>query len=220
MDGEEAPLKAPKYIMSFLNIFRLVLPSKKVVVRLGQFVGLEHNPNFECCRVTERVNWLPLADIQSESIAKLWGPELPQLTAQLVASKQSQLVQEFNAASTVAILKVENSSWQLELLRTFKLTQRHVYELFTDYLEHCSPSLYMCAESFRVYFFKYDIVLTEEHLGRLFKAFCQADERPNFIEFNKLLIALVTMGPGCPSKLEARYRFIFGMFIGASASFS
>lgn len=143
MDGEEAALKAPKYSMAFLNILRLVLPSKKVVVRLGQFVRLESNPNFECCRNTERVNWLPLVDIQTNEIPKLWGPELQQLTAQLAAAEQSQLVQEFTASSTVAILKEENGTWQQELLRTFKLTERHVHELFLDYIEHCWPALYM-----------------------------------------------------------------------------
>lgn len=213
MEAEEAERLAPKYAMSYLNILRIDVGKGRVLHRVTQLVRLEENAVYECCRNTERVFWLPLADVEQATtrITKLWGPELKtftQLIAGQPASPESafQLVDEMGSR-----LQYLQGSWQETLLNEFKMTESSVHEVFMEFIEHCYPSTYMSRESLRVYFLKYGLALEDERLLRLFNAFsqCLDQKRPHCVHFHEFITSLLCIEPNCPSKLEGRHRFIF-----------
>ena len=210
MEADDAERISPVYQMNYLQIFRLHLPSNKVVLRLSRFIKLEKNPAFECCRNTDRVNWLSVADVLNNRMTKVWGPELHDLVAMVLPQPLPipQIVQEFTSRNALYYLYL-NGSAQQELLASAKLTDNHVYEIYTDFAEHCYPSFNMCEESLRVYLLKYGIALDHIRLSRLFNAFRMSHERRSFVDFHEFLIGLVAMEPNCSNKLEARTRFIF-----------
>ena len=133
----------PDCDLAYRHILRLQMPSRKVITRLTLFACLKKNnqENATCCISTNRVNWLPVADIQQNRVAKVWGPELRILTAML-AEPQPQIVNEFSLNHTLYYWHLDGS-WQQDLLKAFKLTESHVYEIYTDFIEHCYPSFYM-----------------------------------------------------------------------------
>lgn len=220
MEAEEAERLAPKYAMSYLNILRIGVGKGRLLHRLTQFVRLEENTGYECCKNTERVFWLPLADVEQATtrISKLWGPELKTFTELLVGGGQSasaspesalQLVEEMGSVGRVQ--QYLEGSWQQTLLKEFQMTESSVHEVFMEFIEHCYPSTYMSMESFRVYFLKYGLALENDRLLRLFTAFsqCLDQRRPNCVDFHDFITSLLCIEPNCPSKLEGRYRFIF-----------
>lgn len=207
MEAEEAERQAPIYRMNYLHVMRLQLPSRKTVLRLSQFIYLEANPYFQCCRETERISWLPVADIQQNRLAAVWGPEVSILTT-MVTATQRQVVNEFTLLNALYYLNLR-ASRQQEVLQAVKLAENHVLEIYSDYIEHCYPAFYMCIESFRVYFLKLAITFEEKVLHRLFNAFRLTDEGRSFLDFHELLIGLAAFDPSCSNHFQLRLRFIF-----------
>ncbi len=219
MDAEEAERQAPIYRMNYLHVMRLQLPSRRTVLRLSQFIYLEANPFFQCCRDTDRVSWLPVADVQQASASHrslprpLWGPEVRILTT-MVTSTQRQVVNEFTLSNALYYLNLGGSRQQ-EVLQAAKLMENHVLEIYSDYIEHCYPAFYMALESFRLYLLRFSggqsgvASFEEKALERLFNAFRLTEESRSFLDFHELLIGLAAFDPGCPNNLELRQRFIF-----------
>jgi len=207
MDADDAEKSSPIYKMSYLHIFRLQLPSKRIIQRLSQFIYLEPNPNFQCCRNTDRVNWIPVADIHQNQIPKLWGPELKILMSMLGAP-QPQIVSEFTATNALYYLYLHGSKLQ-ELLHQAKLCDAHIYEIYCFYVEHAYPSFYLCMEAFRVHFLKFGLAYDHVTLNRLFNAFRLTEEKRSFLDFHEYLIGLVAFEPNCSNNLDARMQFIF-----------
>lgn len=205
MDEEEAEKTAPVYQMSYLHMLRIQLPSRRMILRLTQFVHLDKSEYFSCCQNNDRVNWIPSHDILNNNIDKVWGPELKILTSMLV-SAQPQIINEFTLSNTLYYLYLAGSPEQ-KVLQSLSMTEQLVFDIYIDYVEHCYPSFYMCFESFRAYLIKYGYQNDNCKLRKLFLAFATS-KRP-FIDFYEFLIGLLIMEPKSCNNLESRNYFVF-----------
>ncbi|KAJ6218593.1 hypothetical protein RDWZM_009750 [Blomia tropicalis] len=206
MSAEEAVKTAPIYTMTYLHILHIQLPSNRTVLRLTRFVYLQRNPHFQCCRNTDRVNWLDYADISNRNVThRSWGPEL-EIFPRMTWSEPTSVISEFTTKNALFYLQLEKSCEQ-KLLFEAKLSEQQVLEIYSDYVEHCYPSFYMCFESFRVYMIKYGHPRDENRLFNLYNAF-RANFRP-FVDFHEFLVGIVILEPDCSSKLDARVQLIF-----------
>lgn len=207
MDAEEAEKTAPVYNMSYLHMLRLQLPSSRMILRLTQFVHLMKNEFFKCCQNNYQVNWIPSADILSNRVSNVWGPELKILTSMLVDT-QPQIISEFTLNNTLYYLYLNDSPEQ-KLMLDAKMTDKIVYDIYSDYIEHCYPAFYMCFESFRAYLIKYGHQDDNTRLTYLFNA--ASTSKRSFLDFHEFIIAILIMEPKCGLNklIEARISFIF-----------
>lgn len=205
MDTEEAERMTPVYTMRYLHLQRIQLPNSRMALRLSQFVQLERNTPFQCCINSDRVNWLPLANIHIHEVDRIWGPELWILTRMLTAQVPN-IINEFTIDNALYYLD-QDQSWEHKLLAGTNVGRAQILDLYADFVEHCYPSFYMCFDSLRAYLIKNGHPIDEPKLRRLYQVF--GVNRRFFVDFHEFLAGLVAMEPACPSILESRLYFIF-----------
>ena len=203
--AEVAERSAPIYDMQILHILRIQMPYGKTILRLSQFVRLKKNPCFHCCINTDRVNWISFNDMYADRIAKIWGPEIRQFASMLI-SPATNMIEEFTVRNALYYLFLKSSPQQF-LLKECGMSQAAIFEIYTDFVEHCYPSFYMCYESFRAYLVELGFINDESKLRRLFQAF--AFYGKHYIDFHEFLIGLVVIEPGVSASFECRSQFIF-----------
>lgn len=203
MDADEAEKMAPDYLMSYLHIQRVELPTK-TFIRITQFVHLKKNPFFQCCQDTVKVNWVSSADVLNNRLAKVWGPELKILSSMLMAHKP-HIISEYTLSHALSPLYAEKGD-EHKLLQDMRMTDKKVRDIFNDFVEHCYPSLYMCFESFRAYFIRRGHPRDEAMLALVFNAFFSQNR--TYLDFHEFLAGMLAMEPSCPAAQFVRLRLI------------
>lgn len=222
----EAEITAPRYSMSYLHILHLIASKKLNAIRIVQFVFLKHNPNFNCCENTIRVNWLPAEEIFHKTIEKLWGPELKlfgnlikdhlnsdQLLGDEFSGNNEFLrVDEITLADILAHVHRNKNTNECEALRSCGIDNNKLANIYENFCRHCYPSLFMCFQSFHSYFImnvfnNQNDSRNKNRIQAWFQAF--SDENEYFVDFYQFLIGIVVIDPKCETSLKARLNFIF-----------
>lgn len=223
----EAELTAPRYSMSYLHILNLIVSKKLNAIRIIQFVFLKHNPNFNCCENTIRVNWLPTEDIfNNKDIDKLWGPEL-KLFGNLIKDhlKSDKLLgdefsgnneflqmEEITFTDILTHLYRNKDTNEYEALQCLGIENNKLASIFEHFCQHCFPSFFMCYQSFHSYFI-INIFNNQNNsrntstIQAWFRAFSYENEY--FVDFYQFLIGIIAIDPKCETRLKARLNFIF-----------
>ena len=221
----------PVQSINCVHILRIQLPiSKKFIYRLIQLVILDSGnqpqilttgesgiAQFRCCVSSKHLQWIDISDAITGNISGLWGPEVPMFVSFLIETTKPREISEigFNVDNLINIIGLQDliignkrqqshKTMEQTMAQTLHITKHDIGKIYSDFLEHCFPSIYMTYWSFCSYI--NDYFQECDTLLQLFQAF--NSNRCGYLTFQEFFIGIVSIEPGCPTIL-IRLRFIF-----------
>ncbi|KPM07247.1 hypothetical protein QR98_0057360 [Sarcoptes scabiei] len=218
---------SPFDYLQLIEILRLQLPeARKFITRNSFYVRLKTTMienRFQCCTVTDRIDWMDINIILNGKIENIWGPELVEFCSRIPLNRvfdslenESEIeygggflpqnIIEFGNDQVFYYNPNNDPPKNLEeaLLKSVRITENDIERLYIDFLEHCYPSFYMAFDSFRQYMFRNGII--EFNLKRLFNAFNSFTK--GFLCFYEILMGLVAIQQDTPHD-QVRIKFVF-----------
>ena len=221
--------------ISLHSLNRIQLPNRNCVTRLIYLA--RWNPEATCCQNSRNLKWIPVSAACNPSTAsnehrdlvnQFWGSEVASYASYLNSSKLNRLLDSGKIQTGEQTLEemfkyVEKKSSEsedesepisettkmfTEFVTSTKYTDKAVTKLYSDFVQHCYPSVNMSYISYKDYCEKIGLALFLDD-ARLRKAFQASNYKvKNYITFNEFLLGMVSLDPDAPHT-RPRYAFIF-----------
>ena len=228
----EALKAAPPFTQPVcMQVLRVQMPhTLGFITRLIYYIeltGANSGGAFRCCTNSGRLKWHTLTSLtttatttttgeSAAAVAGLWGPEAVDFAKQIAgrnggtgnntAAFQQEIAEYSLEEAFLYVPRDPPRNLEESMLKSIHITEKDVERLYADFLDHCFPSFYMAAESFRCYMAKYGFERADARMGALFRSFNY--HKNGYLSFHELLIGLATIEPGTIHG-ESRVRFIF-----------
>lgn len=159
---------------------------------------------YECCQDNRSLMWIDAREVLNDGVkcGPLWGPEVKLFTANLIKT-ETKFIAEFCLSKVLALInhsenrQPPNSGGQLAVSRLLvnnKTSQETLLALYEDFIEFCFPSFYMCFESFKQYFKRYNKNDAEQLFG-LFRGVSNAINRKGYLDWSEFVMAAFCLDP-------------------------
>lgn len=203
---DHRPFQEPQLI----EVFDIQLPQTlAIITRLTWYVKLDCAPTkqFRCCQDTEGLVWVEESQLDQGVIEYMWGPELIQFYR---CVKDQPAVDcsfgEYNLEMAFQFMPRNPPRTDEEaMLCSSNLSEKDIERLYSDFLDHCFPSMGMAFHSFKVYMTKYIVNFSDNRLMHLFLAFNYSSN--GYITFPELLMGLACIDVHSVHN-EARAKFV------------
>lgn len=198
----------PVKSVTCLHMLRVQLPiTQKFAYRLIQLIRLANNTEiFKCCQNTKRLQWIGLEDAIAGNVPGLWGPEVPQFASFIIESQQQEIFEYgLDQAYFYVPKKLQTKVPEEKMLQSLNVGIKQVEKIYSDYLEHCFPSIFMTFTSFISYMSEY-IKLRDAVFAQLFSAF--NFNRNGYLGFHEFLLGIISIEPGTVNN-EARLKLVY-----------
>lgn len=181
-----------------IHVFRLQMPTIcKFVTRVTFFTQLTHDEkhqgNLSCCQNTKTIQWYSAADVTSQNIPDLWGPE-PSVFGEafLQNSIEKGAYTEYTLRDAMKFLPRDTpKTFYDEMLKSANFQEKDVARIYSDFVQHCYPSQYMVIPSFIDYMAKIGWQATDPELINMYRAF-SFNHMP-YVSFHEFLLGLAAM---------------------------
>lgn len=194
-----------------LQVLRLQLPQTQKFITRGiyYFRLLTSTSNFTCCQpIARHLEWFSMSSIVSGHVPSLWSPELVEYCQHLSRPTRSPpFISEFSLDEAFHFLPRDPPrNCEEEMLKSLNITQVVVERVFADWMDHCFPALFLCADSFKHYMRKYGFEASEGRLERLFHGFNY--DANGYLSFHEFLLGLACLEQNAAHG-EFRAKFIY-----------
>lgn len=203
------------------SIHRIQIPTGEFIERIIYMARWSSSDN-HCCKNTAKIKWLPISAVRGRLLEKVssemaglmkrfWGSEVAEY-AELLEEKYLQLLRVAEQTIDQVFKYINSTDAPAEIVNFVtdsKFSEADAVKLYSDFVQHCFPSINMSFASFADYFAKVGLVafFDETSLRAIFRAM-KYKEPKGFLTFNEFLIGIIALDPASPNTAP-RHSFIF-----------
>lgn len=223
--NEDQRLGVPKgsiESMQLVAITRIQLPSEEFVNQMVFSGKWKSDSKIVCCKDTNSVVWLSINNIIEHKVPNVWGKDVIDF-AEILVKRDEELRKSFirtveiQNSETYRFLTYNNSSKSenneckliFELINETGVKREVMERLYSDFFQHCFPSIYMSFISFKQYINRMDLKpIDDSIINRAFKAMKFKREVKDCLTFDEFLLGLIALEPKGPqNRLRDAYIF-------------